>query len=304
MVSKTLSSVLLPAILLLSACAVDDTFPVPAPESVVPALEHSREPAVLTIKGSGFYIQPVRQLSRGSGFKTNNQFKLVLKGRTRSGDPITITLQNVKHIDAQTLEGTLPKDSPAGTYAVEVISPSGRAGTSANVFEISEGPDVFNVAEADRETDTPNPKNSDSSVDAPDIICEADDVCDANCANSVCDFGCSSSADCNYSCQADECNLLCTDDSACNLACRARACDAKCHTTKECSLTCDASLCSAQNTGSGTMFVVCDSGICNVTCPNTAACIVTCVDIYNCDVQCQNLIQCDSTTYACNTTCP
>lgn len=304
-VGKSTLSIYLLAFLINLAC--DSLLPAPTLDSISPDAEYSDAPQVLTLKGEGFYKQLIRQLSRGSDFKTNDTFNVTLKGTTVTGKKKNIPLKKIERIDNNTLKATLPKNSPAGVYTVFITTPEGRQCKKKNAFTILVESDTDNP-ESNTDSDSSTDSESDTALKMinSNKSCDTNEQCETHCSGNSCSFECSSNAECTYSCDAQTCNLQCNDESVCELTlCQASRCSLFSTSSETSHITCSSANCSAENSGSGIMHVNCASA-CHVKCYETSPCIVQCVDRSNCHIQCEEtLTWCeDEQVYTCNTPCP
>lgn len=124
---------LLAAPLLAAAVACSPTLPTPIVSGVDPTWGYNGEETAISIAGAGFY--PRVQVDGGGRTDVDQQFEVWLRADPETGledaELSDVSLQDHEHLGAR-----VPDGLSAGSYAVQVISPTGQVATLRDAFTV------------------------------------------------------------------------------------------------------------------------------------------------------------------------
>lgn len=117
------------ALACLAACARGTTHTAPVVTSVEPSTGHAHRAAPVTIRGEGFNVRAVQDVSAGA--RVESTFHAWL-GET--------ALQQVRWVDGRTLEAVVPAGIPPGLHGLTIEDPFGRRAFRDGAYEATLAP--------------------------------------------------------------------------------------------------------------------------------------------------------------------
>jgi hypothetical protein len=123
------------ALAALGACARLPSHSAPVPSSIDPPTGSAHRPVPVTIRGEGFHVRAVQDVS--SGARIESGFRAWL-GET--------ALEQVRWVDERTLEAVVPAGIPPGVHGLTLEDPFGRRGIREGAYEATLAPAALGAA--------------------------------------------------------------------------------------------------------------------------------------------------------------
>jgi hypothetical protein len=165
---KSRSLVCLLTMFILHGCSgpfsADEEIPAPLVSGLMPSTQTVGEEKEVTVTGSHFIVQVMRQLSGDAEFKVNDHFELRLDMMNGIEG---VYLRNVRHLDDETLKAIVPAATKEGVYNATVTTPYGYSHTKLNAYTVRAKSESSQVdTGSDKETGTESDSDSHQSIDS------------------------------------------------------------------------------------------------------------------------------------------